>query len=80
MAPLVFPAGFHQSLRAATPASLNRGSALCYHTSATRAPVAQLDRVTDYESGGRRFESCRARHFNINADAPVAQVDRAEDS
>ena len=24
------------------------------------APVAQLDRVTDYESGGRRFESSRA--------------------
>ena len=23
------------------------------------APVAQLDRVTDYESVGRRFESCR---------------------
>ena len=28
-----------------------------------RAPVAQLDRVPDYESGGRRFESSRARHF-----------------
>ena len=27
------------------------------------APVAQLDRVTDYESGGRRFESSRARHL-----------------
>ncbi len=26
------------------------------------APVAQLDRVSDYESGGRRFESCQARH------------------
>jgi hypothetical protein len=25
------------------------------------APVAQLDRVPDYESGGRTFESCRAR-------------------
>ena len=25
------------------------------------APVAQLDRVPDYESVGRRFESCRAR-------------------
>ena len=25
------------------------------------APVAQLDRVPDYESGGYRFESCRAR-------------------
>ena len=26
----------------------------------SRAPVAQLDRVPDYESVGRRFESCRA--------------------
>ena len=25
------------------------------------APVAQLDRVTDFESGGRWFESSRAR-------------------
>ena len=27
------------------------------------APVAQLDRAPDYEFGGRRFESFRARHF-----------------
>ena len=27
------------------------------------APVAQLDRVSDYESEGRRFESSRARHL-----------------
>ena len=27
-----------------------------------RAPVAQLDRAPDFESVGRRFESCRARH------------------
>ena len=27
------------------------------------APVAQLDRVSGYEPGGRRFESFRARHF-----------------
>jgi hypothetical protein len=25
------------------------------------APIAQLDRVTDYESVGRKFESCWAR-------------------
>lgn len=25
------------------------------------APVAQLDRVSDYESEGCRFDSCRAR-------------------
>ena len=30
---------------------------------------------SDYESGGRRFESCRARHFIFHA--PVAQQDRA---
>ena len=29
------------------------------------APVAQLDRVPDYESGGRTFESCQARHLQI---------------
>ena len=27
------------------------------------APVAQLDRASDYESEGRTFESFRARHF-----------------
>ncbi len=27
------------------------------------APVAQLDRVPDFESVGRRFESCRAHHI-----------------
>ena len=28
---------------------------------ARRAPLAQLDRASGYEPGGRRFESCRAR-------------------
>ncbi len=28
-----------------------------------KAPVAQLDRVTDFESAGRTFESCRARQI-----------------
>src|SRR5688500_12910037 len=27
-----------------------------------KAPLAQLDRASDYESEGRRFESSRARH------------------
>ena len=27
------------------------------------APVAQLDRAPDFESVGRRFESCRARQL-----------------
>ena len=26
------------------------------------APLAQLDRASGYEPGGRRFESCRAHH------------------
>ena len=30
----------------------------------SNAPVAQLDRVPDYESGGQRFESSRAHHFS----------------
>src|SRR6185503_5598489 len=30
-----------------------------------RAPVAQLDRVPDYESGGRMFESCRVHHSHL---------------
>ena len=29
---------------------------------ANSAPVAQLDRVPDYESGGQRFESSRVHH------------------
>src|SRR5215210_6359905 len=28
-----------------------------------QAPVAQLDRAPDYESGGQEFESLRARQF-----------------
>ena len=31
---------------------------------AKHAPVAQLDRASDYESEGRTFESFRARHFS----------------
>ncbi len=29
-----------------------------------QAPVAQLDRAPDYESGGQRFESFRVRHLS----------------
>ncbi len=28
------------------------------------APVAQLDRAPDYESGGQEFESLRVRHLS----------------
>ncbi len=34
-------------------------SGVCYNS--WRAPVAQLDRASDFESGGRGFESLRAR-------------------
>ncbi len=49
-------------LRCAAPGSL----LLCVRSSLQRlpssAPVAQLDRATDYESVGREFESLRAHH------------------
>ena len=38
---------------------------MCYDTTCGKnryAPVAQLDRVSDYESEGREFESLPARH------------------
>ncbi len=40
---------------------LRTGFVGCYRT-AHCAPVAQLDRAPDYESGGQEFESLRARH------------------
>jgi hypothetical protein len=33
------------------------------YVAASHAPVAQLDRASDYESEGRTFESFRARHI-----------------
>src|SRR5262249_23517363 len=39
-----------------------------------RAPVAQLDRAPDYESGGRRFESFRARQFGTELGTPKPAV------
>src|SRR5205807_8469632 len=36
------------------------------------APVAQLDRAPDYESGGQEFESLRARHFIKHFNARIA--------
>jgi hypothetical protein len=41
-------------------------------------PVAQLDRVLDYESRGREFESLRARHLCRSAE--VAELADARDS
>ena len=31
----------------------------------THAPIAQLDRASGYEPGGRKFESCWAHHFSL---------------
>ena len=39
--------------------------ALWYRLPAVHAPVAQLDRVPDFESVGRGFESLRAHHSQI---------------
>jgi hypothetical protein len=41
---------------------------------AQQAPVAQLDRAPDYESGGREFESLRARHFGTKLGTPKPAV------
>src|SRR5690606_6844186 len=41
------------------------------------APVAQLDRAPDYESGGQEFESLRARQFSqtfSRCDARLRQI------
>lgn len=35
------------------------------------APVAQLDRVPDYESGGYKFESCRVYNTEASQSQPV---------
>jgi hypothetical protein len=39
-----------------------RGSPRKRHRRILHAPVAQLDRAPDYESGGQEFESLRVRH------------------
>ena len=45
------------------PATLEAGIRLIYASSATTSNE-QKHRASDYESEGRRFESCRARHRN----------------
>src|SRR5215471_10543480 len=39
------------------------------------APLAQLDRASGYEPGGRRFESCRARQILIRGVSPRGPLD-----
>lgn len=36
---------------------------IIYNIARKYALVAQLDRVTDFESGGRRFDSCQAHQI-----------------
>ncbi len=43
-----------------------------------QAPVAQLDRASDYESEGRAFESLRARHLCTHLRTPSAASSRPE--
>src|SRR5687767_3407029 len=43
-----------------------------------RAPVAQLDRAPDFESVGRRFESCRARQSKSQVASRKWQVGSSE--
>jgi hypothetical protein len=50
------PADFGKEAFAETPSLL-----MSLIKSNPHAPVAQLDRAPDFESVGRRFESCRAR-------------------
>ena len=45
-----------------------------------RAPVAQLDRASDYGSEGREFESLRAHCGFDRSAAPVAELVDALDS
>ena len=49
-----------------------------------KAPVAQLDRVADFESVGRRFESYRARQISFRVDHDpmwaLSSAGRATDS
>src|SRR5262249_39072797 len=66
-----------RTLGAGTAAGPRRGGALPIwlepdsyappreHIPPRHAPVAQLDRAPDYESGGQEFESLRARHYNL---------------
>src|SRR6476659_3105792 len=37
----------------------------------SNALVAQLDRASDFDSEGRRFESFRARHFDVRGHSPT---------
>src|SRR6266700_8144402 len=73
------PEGNGRSDRLPAPAqafsySSSAATALAGPRLAQTAPVAQLDRAPDYESGGQEFESLRARHFGTKLSTPKAAV------
>ena len=52
---------FHPASRCLCGVGVPRQVSVASVAEQSYAPVAQLDRASDFESGGRRFESCRAR-------------------
>ena len=50
--------------RESDPIAMRAAPAGPFRPAAAKAPVAQLDRAPDYESGGREFESLRARQHS----------------
>ena len=69
-APLLREYGVYSLIEGSNPSlsAINCDSSQCHHHNEDavhkHAPVAQLDRVSDYESEGRRFESSRARQIS----------------
>ena len=61
----ILPGGGRGGSPASGCGNRDNGHAALY--SWTRALVAQLDRAPDFESGGRRFESCRARQKSLGS-------------
>lgn len=59
---MAYPAGIIAKIRPVQLILRNFGF-IPVASSFSRAPVAQLDRVLDYESSGRRFDSFPARQF-----------------
>ena len=53
---------------------------LCYTVVVNDAFVAQLDRVPDFESVGRRFESCRTQIGFFTSIWAASSAGRAADS
>ncbi len=68
-APATLPGAFPHAFRRFVAPAARCANALAFEAVSDyrrprSAPVAQLDRAPDYESGGHGFESCRARHSN----------------